>query len=108
MDCTTPKNPVGFSGVVSDLEDPPEDLLITWSSSIDGVLVFNESPSNDGELAHAFILSQGDHTLSLSVEDRFGHVVQAEQSITVLPANEAPLCSITTPKMERYIVRARC
>ena len=62
------------------------------------VLVSNDSPRNEGEVSHDFILSQGAHTISLSVEDRFGHVTQAEQSITVLPANQAPLCSITTPE----------
>ena len=92
------QEPVGFSGVVSDLEDPPEDLLITWSSSIDGVLVSNESPSNEGEIRMRLSYRKEITRFPFPLRIDLAMWFKLEQPITVLPANQAPLCSITTPE----------
>ncbi|MDP2305836.1 MAG: lamin tail domain-containing protein [Pseudomonadota bacterium] len=77
--------PVAFRGHGADLSTPPDDLVFSWSSSLDGAL--EEAVSADGDSA-LFVdaLSVGAHTITLSAEDGDGEI--GSDSITVLIAEE--------------------
>lgn len=62
--------PVWFSGMVADAEDPAEVLLVRWTSSINGELA--SMPANpDGSVSFGTAsLSAGIHVITLSVMDR--------------------------------------
>ena len=42
---------IQVSGIVSDNEDNPEDLIVTWSSSLDGDLILDTTPDSDGNIS---------------------------------------------------------
>lgn len=89
--------PIYFNGSASDLEDPAEDLLIEWSSDLDGVLEFEISVDSNGEFENYSQLTQGNHTISLRAEDTTGKVGIATVNVQVGSANVSPSCSITSP-----------
>ena len=89
---------IQFSAVVGDNEDAPEDLIITWSSSLDGELILDTSPDADGVVSDYGSLSQGQHALELRVEDSSGKVTKDQLVVTVGAANEIPLCEIVSPE----------
>ncbi|MEC8422467.1 MAG: hypothetical protein VX000_01755, partial [Myxococcota bacterium] len=63
---------VRFSATVSDSEDVPTDLLIDWTSDLDGTI---GTPSADSTGAVSFrtsTLSAGDHAISVTVTDTDG------------------------------------
>ena len=64
--------PVLFAAVVSDQEDAPEDLVVTWSSDVDGLLALDTSINEVGETIDTMLLSQGLHTISVQVTDGSG------------------------------------
>ncbi len=65
---------------VSDAEDAVEDLVVSWTSDLDGLLV-TESPDADGTTRSYSTLTAGEHTLTATVTDTNG--VPAEDSVTV-------------------------
>ncbi len=42
---------IQFSALVSDLEDASEDLIITWTSSLDGELVLDTAVNSTGDIS---------------------------------------------------------
>ncbi len=74
--------PLVVSGVVADLEEPPESLAVLWHSSLDGYLG-GSSPEPDGsvELTCA-TLGAGTHTLELRAFDGDGE--QGTDAIEVI------------------------
>ena len=86
-----------FSAVVSDDQDSPEDLTLSWSSSIDGVLGQANSPDSSGTVENFFTLSEGEHSVSIEVTDQNGATTTRSTSIIVQGENEAPTCGITSP-----------
>ena len=60
---------IHFSGVIGDNEDAPEDLIVSWSSSVDGDLILDTSPDADGNISDYGYLTEGQHALELRVED---------------------------------------
>ncbi len=76
---------VAFRGEGTDLTTLPDDLVFTWSSSLDGELP--GALSSDGDSAvFASALSAGAHTITLTAEDTDGE--QGSDSITVLIVEE--------------------
>lgn len=86
-----------FEGLVSDTEDDPDTLLVTWESDIDGVVDVANEPNGSGELLGAEYLSEGEHFLTLTVEDSTGKVGTDNVTLTVGGQNSIPLCEITDP-----------
>jgi len=52
-----------FSGIVGDAEDTPEELLVTWTSSLDGELILDTTPDSTGAISDYGYLTQGQHAL---------------------------------------------
>ena len=86
---------IQFGVMVGDNEDSPEDLLITWSSSVDGDLVLDTSPDADGNVSDYGYLSEGQHALELRVEDSSGKVTKEQLTLQVGGENEVP--TLLTP-----------
>ncbi len=57
-----------FEGLVGDDLTDPEDLLVTWSSNLDGTL-YSASPDSSGYTAFGGSLSAGTHVLTLEATD---------------------------------------
>ena len=74
---------VTFEGLVSDAEDDPEVLVAIWESDIDGVLDVANEPNGSGELLGAEYLSEGEHFLTLTVEDSTGKEDTDNVTLTV-------------------------
>ena len=89
---------IQFSAVVSDNEDNPEDLLVTWTSNQDGELILDTTPNSIGEISDYTYLSEGIHAIELRVEDTSGKVTKEQLVIQVGSANQAPSCSIVLPQ----------
>lgn len=89
-----------FRGTVDDGRTSPEDLDVTWSSSVDGLL-FEAVADSEGETAFTTdALSAGEHTITLRVLDPQGASGTDAISITVLEPdvpNTMPTCAITAP-----------
>ena len=84
--------------MVSDGEDAPADLLVSWESSLDGALKVEAEPNDDGEVTGFGYLTEGEHAVKLQVEDSTGKTGSDSVIVTVGPPNSAPTCSITAPE----------
>ena len=79
-----------FTGLVSDAEDDPADLSVTWSSDVDGEL-YASSPDSAGATTFSTdALSIGDHAITLTVEDTGGEVATATIAFEVYEENSPP------------------
>ncbi len=91
---------VTFRGAAADGNTAPSELEVSWSSSVDSLLL-EEAPDDDGEtLFDTDQLSAGEHTITLRVVDPDGASDTDAITITVLEPeteNTAPTCSITAP-----------
>ena len=72
-------------------------MVAFWESDIEGVISVANEPNGSGELLGADYLLEGDHFLTLSVEDSSGKTGTDSLLITVGPPNSPPLCAITVP-----------
>ncbi|MEC8277081.1 MAG: hypothetical protein VX026_05165, partial [Myxococcota bacterium] len=86
-----------FSATVSDLEDDPQDLSITWASSLDGTLSIDNVASSEGEVFGTGLLSEGTHQIEISVTDSDGNQSSDSVVIDILPPNTEPSCSLVLP-----------
>ncbi|MGC6506827.1 MAG: hypothetical protein ACON4U_00350 [Myxococcota bacterium] len=82
---------------VSDLEDAPEELQASLLSSIDGEVAAELSINTAGEMTGGTLLSQGQHVLTINVEDTMGKVGSDVVTISVGPPNHTPSCEILSP-----------
>ena len=73
--------PVRFEGLVVDSQDDPNELTISWESSVDGPL--DDDPADAAGLVFfdSSILSSGTHTVSLTATDSNGE--SAAMSVTM-------------------------
>ncbi len=90
--------PILFEATAADAEDPADALVATWTSSLDGPLALPETPDATGALRGLHNLSQGDHIVVLTVEDRTGKTAQDSVTVRVGPENRPPLCAVTAPQ----------
>jgi hypothetical protein len=59
--------------LVSDLEDDASDLLILWSSSIDGELSLGTEVDSSREVSdYGHLIGEGQHAIDIRVEDSTG------------------------------------
>ncbi|MFH1468276.1 MAG: MopE-related protein [Pseudomonadota bacterium] len=93
-------DPLSLTALVGDAETAVEDLVVTWTSSRDGVLAGTASvAAGVASLALATELSAGDQTLSVIVADEEG--LSASDQVTIsVQDNAAPSVSFTTPEPE--------
>ncbi|MBI2339566.1 MAG: FG-GAP repeat protein, partial [Deltaproteobacteria bacterium] len=82
---------------VSDEEDAPELLSVSWESDLDGILDEEIMPDGNGEAATAVYLQEGRHLLTASVTDSLGKTDTATVTVQVGPPNDSPECEITSP-----------
>jgi hypothetical protein len=88
---------ITFEGLVTDTEDSPDALGVTWESDLDGVLDVANEPDSAGQLIGRAELSEGEHLITLRVEDTHEKVGTDAVAITVGAANRAPDCAINRP-----------
>ena len=95
---------IQFSALVSDNEDAPEDLLITWTSSLDGELILDTTPDASGTISDYTYLTEGQHALELRVEDSSGKITKEQLVLQVGGANSIPTCEILEPVNQSAVV----
>ena len=83
---------VTMSAVVSDNHDLPSELLLQWTSDLDGELSFEE-PDSEGNLSVMSLFSMGTHTISLRAEDMDGNETVVSKELLIGPENTPPSCS---------------
>ena len=89
---------IEFSGVVGDESDDPSDLVVWWESSVDGVLDVEAEPDASGNVLGSGYISEGEHLLSLHVENTGGNTAYDTETIEVVETNSAPTCSVLEPE----------
>ncbi|MAA79389.1 MAG: hypothetical protein CL916_09025, partial [Deltaproteobacteria bacterium] len=87
-----------FQAVLSDAEDDVTTLSYEWMSSLDGILPFTSEIQSDGSIEGYLSLQEGQHAITLSVEDSGGKRTAESLTISVGEANSDPECSITEPE----------
>lgn len=93
--------PIRFEGLVVDSQDDPNELLITWESSVDGPL--DDDPSDAAGLVFfdSSNLSTGTHTVSLTATDSNGESAAMSINISVGGAGpgveDGPIVSLDGP-----------
>jgi hypothetical protein len=90
-------NKTALEGVVSDAEDDPDALVAWFESDLDGLIGDLLAPTSDGDVALYATLSEGQHAVSLVVQDTSEKTGLDTVLITVGPPNRAPTCEITSP-----------
>lgn len=80
---------IPFTALVSDDATAPQDLILTWSSSLDGELSECDTPATSGGDVSCDIssLSVGTHVITLSVRDAGGAEASADADMVI---NGAP------------------
>ena len=90
---------ITFEGAVSDAEDLAVDLSVVWASDVDGELTdIDGTVDEDGMTSGDATLTEGTHTVSLTVTDSAGNTGTDAITVTISPENEAPTCGFTTPE----------
>jgi hypothetical protein len=95
---------ITFSGRATDPEDSSTDLLISWESSLEGIIPMSLQANEDGEFSAGAYLGEGEHFLSLHVEDTNGKTDTDTVTVRVGGPNESPSCTILTPVMGEVFV----
>ncbi len=86
-------------GIVTDPRTRPEDLLVSWSSSLEGQL-YEGPPDEDGQTALTLPLFEpGEHVITLRVVDPRGAIGVDVVGIRVL-SNDAPQALILSPEID--------
>ena len=91
-------NQVNFQGKVVDDTTPSEELVVQWSSDLDGLLTDNAPPDANGSVSFATSnLSAGNHTISLKAVDKEGEEGVYTIKLSVLDVPDAPTISVVHP-----------
>ncbi len=77
-------------GLVDDLEDDPADLRAQFRSSLTGELTDWLTPQQDGQVSETLVLEDGDHLLTLVVQDSEGAEGVSEAISVHVTPNEPP------------------
>jgi hypothetical protein len=89
---------VEFLATVADTEDDPDQLTVTFESTLDGLLNLPGVPTSDGQFSGTVELSEGDHFITMVITDTSGRTGQDTVSISVNGANNPPTCAILSPE----------
>ena len=88
---------IHFWALVSDGEDAAEDLIVTWSSNIDGQKPYlDTSVDSSGEVSDYTYLSEGQHLVRFVVRIPQGKHLRKRSSY-VLVQRIHPVCGISEP-----------
>ena len=88
-------HPLILETIVSDAEDPPADLRVSWEDATGELLVVDEIPSPEGSTSNPLPFEMGEVSLTARVVDTFGNTASASISVEVGPPNSAPPVSYT-------------
>jgi hypothetical protein len=76
-----------FKIIVSDIQDPPESLVVVFNSSLDGDFCA-PTPDASGTAECTTSLTGGDHTLTFTVTDLDGYATSATWVFPVTPGDQ--------------------
>lgn len=86
---------IDFSATVSDTEDTPESIMVTWESDIDGILT-SSNPDSSGELSFNFdTLLYGMHSISATATDSTDVSTTVSVSIRINTPPTVPTVELT-------------
>ena len=90
---------INFEALVNDEKDAPEDILLVWSSDVDGELLSSNSASADGTISFATAnLTPGyTHTISLDAIDTDALTNTVTVAVEIIDLPEAPEISVVQP-----------
>ena len=88
--------PVILSGRVTDRDVGEQQLSVTWSSTLDGILAPGLTPDEDGFVSFETTLAVGSHTLTMRVEDSGGLTGEDTVAVTVT-SNRPPEVVLSEP-----------
>jgi hypothetical protein len=88
---------IEFSGQVGDEADAAGDLTAWWDSNVDGEIEVEAAPDSNGEVVGFGYLTEGEHAVTLHVQNSGLNTATASVIIEVGPPNTAPDCEIVTP-----------
>ncbi len=86
---------VVFAATVSDSEDQPTDIDLSWESDVDGVFSTARADSSGEVSVRTSSLTAGDHTLSVTATDPDGLYVIRDVSLTVNALPTAPTVTLS-------------
>ncbi len=86
---------VTFTGTVSDGEDRPEDLSVTWVSSLDGVFSTTGADSTGALDLSVDDLQAGEHDLEVTVTDSDGLYAVERLTLTLNALPTAPTVTLS-------------
>ena len=86
---------ITFVAEVTDSEDSASDLMIEWSSSIDGVFSSQQATSNGTAQFNIATLSSGSHDITVTVTDTTGLYADALTQFTINGLPTQPTVSIS-------------
>ena len=90
--------PVSLIARVTDAEDGHDDLLVSWTSDMDGELDADAVPDSSDLAASTSLLTEGSHSLTATGTDSTGKLGEAQVTIDVGPDNRPPECGILAPE----------
>ncbi|MEC8424464.1 MAG: hypothetical protein VX000_11855, partial [Myxococcota bacterium] len=86
---------VAFSGTVADGEDRPEDLSLSWQSSLDGEFSTTGADSSGALSLSVDDLQPGAHDLEVTVTDSDGLYATLRRSLTINALPTAPTVTLS-------------
>jgi hypothetical protein len=87
-----------FQAVVSDNEDAPEALSLTFSSDLSGILTQEETADQDGVVKYGTAsLAVGNHVITLQVVDTDGDSAEDTVSVEILDVPDPPEIVLLDP-----------
>ncbi|MFT4979275.1 MAG: hypothetical protein ACI8S6_005185, partial [Myxococcota bacterium] len=89
-----------FEGLVDD-DDPPEDLIVNWISSVSGALEEDSYVESDGTVQlFTSTLEPGNHTIVLRAIDLDNNAEDAMIDITIIDLPDKPSVTILHPDLK--------
>ncbi len=88
--------PATLTALVTDAQTDNDDLTFTWTSTLQGTLVGEQTVTDAGVVLIPDVLDAGEHTVLLQATDTRGETGSANTTFSVV-ANEAPLVGFLAP-----------
>ena len=90
--------PVTLQASVSDIEDLPEDLRVSWAVDGAGTLAVDLAPDSTGYSTTSTTLSEGTYVLVATAKDTSERTATDTITFDVGPPNTPPTCEIVAPE----------